>query len=100
MHRPPVVSETSSPSQWAPPQIEQDPINAHVHLESRMLASRNASTAAARRGRVVGGDDAETAGWCWQVALIHSLNRYLCGGAPVHGPPSDAQAAGARNLFA
>ncbi|XP_052124080.1 protein masquerade [Frankliniella occidentalis] len=81
MHRPPVVSETSSPSQWAPPQIEQDPAYAPVLREGRMLASRNASTAAARRGRVVGGDDAEPAEWCWQVALINSLNQYLCGGA-------------------
>lgn len=35
----------------------------------------------ARGGRVVGGEDAEPAEWCWQVALINSLNQYLCGGA-------------------
>ena len=34
-----------------------------------------------RSGRVVGGEDATPAEWCWQVALINSLNQYLCGGA-------------------
>jgi len=34
-----------------------------------------------REGRVVGGEDGEPAEWCWQVALINSLNQYLCGGA-------------------
>ncbi|CAB4065789.1 Serine protease hepsin,Protein masquerade [Lepeophtheirus salmonis] len=34
-----------------------------------------------RSGRVVGGDDASPGEWCWQVALINSLNQYLCGGA-------------------
>ena len=34
-----------------------------------------------RNGRVVGGSDADANEWCWQVALINSLNQYLCGGA-------------------
>ena len=34
-----------------------------------------------RSGRVVGGDDSAPGEWCWQVALINSLNQYLCGGA-------------------
>lgn len=34
-----------------------------------------------RQGRVVGGEDADNGEWCWQVALINSLNQYLCGGA-------------------
>ena len=34
-----------------------------------------------RSGRVVWGEDATPAEWCWQVALINSLNQYLCGGA-------------------
>lgn len=34
-----------------------------------------------RSGRVVGGEDGEQAEWCWQVALINSLNQYLCGAA-------------------
>ncbi|XP_073997933.1 trypsin-like serine protease domain-containing protein masquerade isoform X2 [Rhodnius prolixus] len=34
-----------------------------------------------RAGRVVGGEDAGPSEWCWQVALINSLNQYLCGGA-------------------
>ncbi|XP_069675785.1 protein masquerade-like [Periplaneta americana] len=35
----------------------------------------------ARQGRVVGGEDGDPAEWCWQVALINSLNQYFCGGA-------------------
>lgn len=34
-----------------------------------------------RRARVVGGEDGENGEWCWQVALINSLNQYLCGAA-------------------
>nr|XP_027222424.1 protein masquerade-like isoform X2 [Penaeus vannamei] len=34
-----------------------------------------------REARVVGGEDALPGEWCWQVALINSLNQYLCGGA-------------------
>ena len=34
-----------------------------------------------RRKRVVGGRDSLPGEWCWQVALINSLNQYLCGGA-------------------
>lgn len=38
-------------------------------------------TAGLRKGRVVGGEDGENGEWCWQVALINSLNQYLCGAA-------------------
>ena len=34
-----------------------------------------------RSGRVIGGEDGVPGEWCWQVALINSLNQYLCGGA-------------------
>ncbi|XP_070524138.1 protein masquerade isoform X2 [Cardiocondyla obscurior] len=34
-----------------------------------------------RVSRVVGGEDADANEWCWQIALINSLNQYLCGGA-------------------
>lgn len=34
-----------------------------------------------RKARVVGGEDGENGEWCWQVALINSLNQYLCGAA-------------------
>ena len=34
-----------------------------------------------RNKRVVGGRDSLPGEWCWQVALINSLNQYLCGGA-------------------
>ena len=32
-----------------------------------------------RGARVVGGEDADANEWCWQVALINSLNQYLWG---------------------
>lgn len=35
----------------------------------------------ARKGRVVGGEDGEEGEWCWQAALINSLNQYVCGAA-------------------
>lgn len=34
-----------------------------------------------RSARIVGGEDGTRAEWGWQVALINSLNQYLCGGA-------------------
>ncbi|XP_058821596.1 protein masquerade [Topomyia yanbarensis] len=34
-----------------------------------------------RQARVVGGEDGDNGEWCWQVALINSLNQYLCGAA-------------------
>lgn len=41
----------------------------------------NTSIGGYRQARVVGGEDGENGEWCWQVALINSLNQYLCGGA-------------------
>lgn len=38
-------------------------------------------TTSMRHGRVVGGEDGDNGEWCWQVALINSLNQYLCGAA-------------------
>lgn len=35
----------------------------------------------ARQGRVVGGEDGEQGEWCWQAALINSMNQYVCGAA-------------------
>ncbi|XP_048478163.1 protein masquerade [Plutella xylostella] len=34
-----------------------------------------------RGARVMGGADGARGEWCWQVALINSLNQYLCGAA-------------------
>lgn len=45
-----------------------------------VLYAQNYSTSL-RQGRVVGGEDGENGEWCWQVALINSLNQYLCGAA-------------------
>nr|SVE75673.1 EOG090X03V0 [Daphnia hispanica] len=50
----------------------------------RNLDNNNATTTISRsfrQGRVVGGNDALPGEYCWQVALINSLNQYLCGGA-------------------
>ncbi|XP_059224397.1 protein masquerade [Stomoxys calcitrans] len=38
-------------------------------------------TSGRRRARVVGGEDGDNGEWCWQVALINSMNQYLCGAA-------------------
>ncbi|CAG9793194.1 unnamed protein product [Diatraea saccharalis] len=43
--------------------------------------SASTSRALGRAGRVMGGEDGERGEWCWQVALINSLNQYLCGAA-------------------
>jgi len=47
-------------------------------MESRCLGRKPFDF---RTSRVVGGEDATPGEWCWQVALINSLNQYLCGGA-------------------
>lgn len=41
----------------------------------------NYTTSGRRRARVVGGEDGDNGEWCWQVALINSMNQYLCGAA-------------------
>uniref|UniRef100_A0A1B0CAP5 Putative serine proteinase stubble-like isoform x1 n=1 Tax=Lutzomyia longipalpis TaxID=7200 RepID=A0A1B0CAP5_LUTLO len=45
------------------------------------IISGNFTRQGRRRGRVVGGEDGDNGEWCWQVALINSLNQYLCGAA-------------------
>lgn len=50
--------------------------NTHVVYSQQYVAEANH-----RMGRVVGGEDGENGEWCWQVALINSLNQYLCGAA-------------------
>ncbi|XP_073959751.1 trypsin-like serine protease domain-containing protein masquerade [Choristoneura fumiferana] len=42
---------------------------------------KGTTSAGSRGGRVMGGEDGERGEWCWQVALINSLNQYLCGAA-------------------
>lgn len=51
------------------------PYQASNYVYSQNYSSYN------RKGRVVGGEDGENGEWCWQVALINSLNQYLCGAA-------------------
>lgn len=51
-------------------------------LQNPVFALYNQNyTGYARQARVVGGEDGENGEWCWQVALINSLNQYLCGAA-------------------
>lgn len=47
----------------------------------RRFAKMTQNFTLSRRARVVGGEDGENGEWCWQVALINSLNQYLCGAA-------------------
>ncbi|XP_030380376.1 protein masquerade [Scaptodrosophila lebanonensis] len=49
--------------------------------EMRQYYQRSTNYTSRRRARVVGGEDGENGEWCWQVALINSLNQYLCGAA-------------------
>jgi kallikrein len=46
-----------------------------------VCGNKGPPTTLSRRKRVVGGRDSSPGEWCWQVALINSLNQYLCGGA-------------------
>lgn len=48
---------------------------------THLVYSQNYTAVSNRKGRVVGGEDGENGEWCWQVALINSLNQYLCGAA-------------------
>lgn len=77
-----------------PPHIDQSGINGRQPLPPAAMTSTSSrppmyskyvcgvkGTARSRGARVVGGEDADPSEWCWQVALINSLNQYLCGGA-------------------
>lgn len=70
-----------------PPQQPNEAVNAVKSITydsaqrgySRNLTSLRKSYN--RQARVVGGEDGENGEWCWQVALINSMNQYLCGAA-------------------
>ncbi|KAH8329669.1 hypothetical protein KR074_007474 [Drosophila pseudoananassae] len=51
------------------------------YYQQRSLSALQSNFTGRRRARVVGGEDGENGEWCWQVALINSLNQYLCGAA-------------------
>nr|XP_036672047.1 protein masquerade [Drosophila suzukii] len=51
------------------------------YQQQRSLHGLQSNFSGRRRARVVGGEDGENGEWCWQVALINSLNQYLCGAA-------------------
>ncbi|KAH8376389.1 hypothetical protein KR200_002123 [Drosophila serrata] len=55
----------------------------YYHQQKRSLHGLQfqSNSSVRRRARVVGGEDGENGEWCWQVALINSLNQYLCGAA-------------------
>ncbi|XP_017019555.1 protein masquerade [Drosophila kikkawai] len=55
----------------------------YYHQQKRSLHGLQfqSNSSGRRRARVVGGEDGENGEWCWQVALINSLNQYLCGAA-------------------
>lgn len=57
-----------------------DADNSMEHPAPNFILNPNYSNYS-RKGRVVGGEDGENGEWCWQVALINSLNQYLCGAA-------------------
>ena len=68
--------QTGSPSQHQPAVYDSRP-PANLVTNKYVCGVKGSH----RSGRVVGGDDSDPGEWCWQVALINSLNQYLCGGA-------------------
>lgn len=66
-------------SNIVPIPIIYNDFNETIPLE--ISKSENKTFINRRRGRVVGGEDGDNGEWCWQVALINSLNQYLCGAA-------------------
>lgn len=52
-----------------------------INRQTRSLTNSTSLVSGLRESRVVGGEDGENGEWCWQVALINSLNQYLCGAA-------------------
>ncbi|XP_050314742.1 protein masquerade [Anthonomus grandis grandis] len=70
VHSVPVQTTTDSPKPVATTQRAQ--------VYSKYVCGVKGTS---RMGRVVGGEDGDQGEWCWQVALINSLNQYLCGAA-------------------
>ncbi|TMW44901.1 hypothetical protein DOY81_010018 [Sarcophaga bullata] len=58
----------------------QDDVPSHIVMAQPYYDVYNL-TSGRRRARVVGGEDGDNGEWCWQVALINSMNQYLCGAA-------------------
>ena len=71
------VSQQSPPPPSRPSQVQAPPTVEHPVTNKYVCGVKGTY----RSGRVVGGEDATPGEWCWQVALINSLNQYLCGGA-------------------
>ncbi|XP_066994774.1 protein masquerade [Anabrus simplex] len=82
-------NETVSESYWPTPRPHPSPqrhtsnsTTAHPPSYSKYICGvKGTARGHSRLGRVVGGEDGDPGEWCWQVALINSLNQYLCGGA-------------------
>lgn len=62
-------------------QADQPDLVYPEYYQQRSLYGLQSNFSGRRRARVVGGEDGENGEWCWQVALINSLNQYLCGAA-------------------
>ncbi|KAI8039324.1 hypothetical protein M5D96_008047 [Drosophila gunungcola] len=60
---------------------QPDLVYPEYYQQQRSLYGLQSNFSGRRRARVVGGEDGENGEWCWQVALINSLNQYLCGAA-------------------
>lgn len=81
----PIQIQNDKLGEFAQPQ--NDAVNDVVEIKSitydsapQLVYNQNYTTYS-RKARVVGGEDGENGEWCWQVALINSLNQYLCGAA-------------------
>ncbi|XP_071451830.1 protein masquerade [Hetaerina americana] len=84
-HLPPGVPTSSHRIPPTPTTSQQTPLRSPVAHSKYICGVKGGShsvrSGAWRQGRVVGGEDADPGEWCWQAALINSLNQYLCGGA-------------------
>ena len=75
---PPIQSVALIPS---PNILPQQKPSANRLPINRYVCGVKGHSGSNRVKRVVGGEDSLPGEWCWQVALINSLNQYLCGGA-------------------
>ncbi|KAG1714508.1 Protein masquerade [Nymphon striatum] len=77
----PVLDTNEEAHQPRPTRPNQRPVvtPSHSHGEPEQYVC--GKQGGRRYGRVIGGSDTKPGEWCWQVALINSMNQYLCGGA-------------------
>ncbi|ODM94113.1 Transmembrane protease serine 6, partial [Orchesella cincta] len=77
----PPPPHSSIPTQQFGSQVFSNSIHPTRNTPPRQPIGQYVCGVKGEKKRVVGGSDSLPGEWCWQVALINSLNQYLCGGA-------------------